>query len=125
MKKYETKDSGKRVNYKSGMRRDDNTEKPNLYCWIPHNVPYEEQWLTRLGALATRGANKYGLRNMELANSEEELERFKSSCLRHMFQFLMNEDDEDHFSAVVFNMIQIENVKRKLKKWNGQIYQRT
>ena len=110
-----TKDSGKCMNYDSGMRRDDNSNKPNLYCWIPQDIPYEEQVWTRLGNLATRGANKYGLRNMDNANSVEELERFKSSAFRHMMQWLSNETDEDHMAASLFNMLQAENVKWRLE----------
>jgi len=114
-KEFITKDSGKRQEYKSGMRRDLQDDKPNLYCWIDKDVPYKEQWLTRIGNLATRGANKYGLRNMDKANSDEELERFKTSFLRHSIQYLCGEEDEDHFAAVMFNAIQIENVKWRIQ----------
>ncbi|RLD79739.1 MAG: hypothetical protein DRJ15_08685, partial [Bacteroidetes bacterium] len=75
----------------------------------------EEQWLTRIGALATRGAEKYGIRNMDKANSEVELERFKGSFLRHSLQFLSGELDEDHFAALAFNAIQIVNLEWRLK----------
>lgn len=115
MARFITKDSGKRQEYSTGMRRDFQDGKPNLWLWIPKDIPYEEQWLTRIGALATRGAEKYGVRNMDLARTEEELERFKSSFLRHSLQFLSDETDEDHFAAVVFNAIQIINVQYRLK----------
>ena len=101
------------------MKRDIQDGKPNVYCWIPKDIPYEEQWLTRLGNAATRGAEKYGLRNMDCANSEEELERFKTSALRHMLQWLMGEEDEDHQIATIFNMIQAENVKWRIKNANN------
>lgn len=113
--KFETKDSGKRSEYKSGMRRDLQDGKPNLYLWIPKDVPYNESLWTRIGALATRGAEKYGTRNMDLANSEEELERFKSSAMRHFMQWISNQEDEDHAAATFFNMLQAENVKYRLK----------
>ena len=114
-KKFTTKDSGKRETYDSGMNRDLQDDKPNIYCWLAKDIPYSEQWLTRMGGLATRGANKYGLRNMDLANSEVELERFHSSFLRHALQWLMGETDEDHFAALMFNAIQAENVKWRME----------
>jgi len=112
--KYETKDSGKREEYKSGMRRDLQDNKPSLYIWIPQDIPYEEQLWTRIGYLARRGANKYGVRNMDLADSSVELERFKDSALRHMMQWLSNETDEDHAAACFFNLLQAENVKYRM-----------
>lgn len=114
-KKFITKDSGKRQKYASGMHRDLQDDKPSLYLWIPQDIPYKEQLWTRIGNLARRGANKYGVRNMDLACSKEELERFKDSAMRHMMQWLSNETDEDHAAAVFFNLLQAENVKYRLK----------
>jgi len=113
---FKTKDSGQREEYASGMRRDLQSGKSNLYIWIPQDVPYSQQLWTRIGELATRGAEKYGVRNMDLACSEEELERFKASAMRHMMQWLCNENDEDHAAAVFFNLLQAENVKWRLNK---------
>jgi len=113
--KFITKDSGKRLNFKSGMVRDIDIDKPSLYYWIPQDIPYKEQVWTRLGHLATRGANKYGCRNMDKANSIEELERFRNSAFRHMLQWLCNETDEDHMAGAVFNILQAENVKWRIK----------
>lgn len=114
-KKFITKDTGKRKEYKSGMIRDSTEGKPNLYLWMPQDMPYEEQPLIRIGALATRGAEKYGERNCYCANSKEEMERFKSSAMRHFMQWITNEDDEDHFAACYFNMQMVEYIKWKLK----------
>jgi len=111
--KYKTKDSGKRIDYASGMRRDLQDGKPDFYlCLAP--MPYEEQLLTRWAELMTRGAEKYGRDNWTLANSEEELERFKSSAFRHMVQALSGEDDEDHFAGVLFNLNAIVYLNWKL-----------
>ena len=118
MTNYKTKDSGKRQEYNSGMRRDLQDGKPNLYLWIPKDWPYEEQLLTRIGALATRGAEKYGARNSELANSKEELERFKASAMRHFMQWIMGETDEDHAAAIYFNIYMVEYLTWKLKQKN-------
>jgi 5'-deoxynucleotidase YfbR-like HD superfamily hydrolase len=71
--------------------------------------------LRRLAELYARGAVKYGDRNWQLANSQEELERFKASGLRHMFQWLNGEDDEDHAIATVWNIFAVLFVEDKLK----------
>lgn len=113
---YETKDSGKRQEYKSGMRRDLQDGKPDFYLITPKDMPYKEQLLTRWAELMERGRNKYGLRNWELADSEEELERFKSSAYRHFMQWLLNEDDEDHGAAVLYNINAAEFVKWKINE---------
>jgi len=104
--KYTTKDSGKRQEYKSGMRRDSLEGKPD------YTLIYEPM-LTRWAELMTRGAEKYGRRNWELANSEEELERFKASAYRHFIQWLRGDNDEDHAAAVMFNISAAEKIKNE------------
>ena len=112
---YKTKDSGNRQAYDSGMVRDLQDGKPDFYLCIPKGIRYEEQMLTRFAGLMTRGIEKYGYRNWEKANSEEELDRFKASALRHMMQWVCDENDEDHASAVLFNIIAYETTKIKLQ----------
>lgn len=111
---YITKDSGKREEYNSGMRRDTQEGKARFELLLVPGLPFEEQFLTRLGQLLARGAGKYGDRNWEKANSPEELERFVSSGLRHMVQWASGEVDEDHAAAVAFNLMAAEYVKWKL-----------
>lgn len=105
--KYQTKDSGKRVEFESGMHRDTTEGKPR-YDLIP------EPMLTRLAELYARGCEKYGERNWELANSEVELNRFKASAWRHFVQWSRNDDDEDHAVAVAFNVFAYETIKEKI-----------
>ncbi len=76
-------------------------------------MPFSEQLVTRIGALYERGASKYGRRNWQLADSDEELERFKSSAMRHFLQYICGEEDEDHAAAVFFNINAIEYIKWK------------
>ena len=105
-KSYETKDSGKRVDYKSGMRRDTQENKPRYdLIYLPG--------LKRLAELYQRGAVKYGDRNWQLANSKEEYIRFKASAFRHFIQAMNNEDDEDHKSAVIFNLFAMMMLEEK------------
>lgn len=111
---FVTKDSGQRMEYASGMRRDVQDGKARFDLIFPEGVPYRDQLLTRFAELLMRGAVKYGDNNWQLANSEEELKRFKASALRHMIQWHCGETDEDHATAVIFNLMAYENTKRKL-----------
>lgn len=110
-----TKDSGKRQEYKSGMRRDLQEGKPryDLIIAKEHKNNMVKRWAELMG----RGASKYGSRNWELANSKEEYERFKQSAFRHFIQWFTNEDNvEDHAAAVFFNINAAEYVKEKNAK---------
>ena len=111
---YITKDSGKRQQFDSGGQRDTQEGKARFDLLFPKGVPYDEQLITRFAYLMGRGAEKYNDRNWELFNSEEELDRAKSSALRHLIQWYHEEDDEDHAAAVMFNLLAAENIKRKL-----------
>ena len=79
-----TKDSGARVTYDSGMTRDVNTDKARFDLCLAGGIPYKDQMLTRFAELMQRGSAKYNARNWEKADSQEELDRFKESALRHM-----------------------------------------
>lgn len=115
-KTFVTKDSGKRQNYKSGMRRDLQKGKARFDLIIPETEKYEETLLYRWAGLMERGAVKYGFRNWEKANSKEELDRFKASAIRHFMQWFSDETDEDHAVAILFNINAAEYVKNKMSK---------
>lgn len=102
-----TKDSGKRIKFKSGMVRDIQDDKPQ-YDLI--YMPMLKRW----AELMARGAKKYGRDNWKKAKGEEELNRFKASALRHMIQWFEGENDEDHASAVFFNISGAEMIKQKM-----------
>lgn len=104
-----TKDSGKRKQFKEGMVRDI-SENKTRYDLV--YMPMLKRWAD----LMARGAKKYGERNWELAESEEALNRFKESALRHIFQWFNGDIDEDHASAVFFNISGAEMVKTKLNE---------
>ena len=114
-RKYITKDSGKRLQYKTGMRRDVQDGKPAFDLVLPKLMGYKDQLLTRWAELMERGRAKYGRRNWELAKTPEELERFKASANRHFMQWLLGEDDEDHAAAVLFNIQAAEYVKWRIE----------
>jgi hypothetical protein len=111
--KFITKDSGQRQEYDSGMRRDLQSGKPMFDLILPKSQPYSETLLKRWADLMGRGIEKYGPRNWELANSEEEMARFKSSAMRHFMQWICGEEDEDHAAAVLFNINAAEYLKWK------------
>ena len=103
------KDSGKREEYDSGMHRDTTEGKPRFDL-------IEQGMLKRWANHMAGGAEKYGDRNWELAKSEEELNRFKASAYRHFWQWFNGLEDEDHASAVFFNIAAAEYMKRKLER---------
>ena len=109
---YETKDSGHRVEFQSGMRRDATIGKPRYDLIIPRDC--REPMLKRWAELMERGASKYTERNWEQANSQEELDRFVESAFRHFIQWAMGLDDEDHAAAVMFNIQGAEYTKERL-----------
>lgn len=116
MTNFQTKDSGKRIDYPSGMRRDIQEGKPDFALIMAEELPYEEQLLTRWAALMQRGAEKYGERNWEKANSKDELRRFWKSAFRHFIQAMCGLTDEDHFAAVLFNLNAIVFLQWKMRQ---------
>lgn len=119
MPDFTTKDSGVRHDYDSGMRRDSQDGKARFDLLLPLGIPYEEQFLTRVAYLMTRGAVKYGFRNWEKANSADELERFRGSAQRHLMQYVMGETDEDHAAAVVFNLLAAITTEWRIEQARG------
>ncbi|MDG4825985.1 DUF5664 domain-containing protein [Asanoa sp. WMMD1127] len=115
MPDFETKDSGVRWSYPTGMVRDTQDGKPRFDLLIPKGIPYDEQMITRFAALLARGAVKYGDRNWEKATTQEELDRFHASAFRHFMQWLAGETDEDHAAAVTYNVWAAEKVKYEMR----------
>lgn len=61
-------------------------------------------------------AVRSGDRNWESFADEAALERAKAGAMRHMIQWLTEEDDgEDHAAALLFNVMVVEHVKRKIR----------
>lgn len=107
---WTTKDSGVREEFESGMQRDTQQGKARFDLLFPLDVPYENQFMTRVAELLARGAEKYDERNWEKAEGAAEYSRFRASAARHMAQWLAGETDEDHAAAVVFNLLGAETV---------------
>lgn len=111
----DVKDSGKREEYASGMVRDTTDNKPQFSLLLREGVPFEEQPITRWAHHMAKGAKKYKRRNWELARTEEELERFRDSAMRHIFQWACGDTSEDHCVATWFNMNAYETTKWVMK----------
>ena len=98
------------------MRRDLQDGKPRFDLITPLNCSKDSSMLYRWAMLMERGMSKYGSRNWELANSEEELLRFKQSAIRHFMQWMNDWDsEEDHAAAVFYNIQAFEWLNNKLK----------
>lgn len=119
MVEFQTKDSGQRQEYATGMKRDTQAGKPRFDLLWVRGMPYNEQMMTRYAALRGRGAEKYCetmlVVNCELAETPEEYFRFKASASRHFAQWMSDEVDEDHMAAVIFNLQMAEMVKWKMR----------
>ncbi len=110
MSDFVVKDSGKREEYASGMVRDVTTDKTDYTLVL--QGPMFKRWAEHL----RKGAIKYGPGNWLLGDGLAELTRAKASAFRHLLQWLWGDEDEDHASAVYFNINLAENIKLKMKK---------
>lgn len=111
---FETKDSGRREEHPSGMRRNVQTGKADgLLAAAARGRAVRGSDAHPLCGTDARGAEKYGRRNWQFASSEEELDRFKASAFRRFVQWITGESDEDHAAAVFFDITAAEYVKRR------------
>ncbi len=94
MKKYVTKDSGKRQEFQTGSKRDTREGKGRFDLISPHAL-----W--RLAGVYERGAQKYGDRNWEKG---QPLSRYFDSAMRHLTEVLMGLEDEDHAAQAMWNI---------------------
>lgn len=105
-------DSGQRQVFASGAMRDPSTGKLD---WTRVTFgPMLRRWALHL----TRAEAKYpdpepGIPNFSLIKGEEEYIRYKKSAYRHFMSWFYNETDEDHASAVFFNINGVEIIKAK------------
>lgn len=112
---YITKDSGKREERPSGYVRDTQDGKPRVDFFLPPDVPYDQQLLTRIGMLLGRGASKYGDWNWLKSSDQADLDRFRASAMRHFLQWFCGEVDEDHAAATAYNLMAAERLAWKLE----------
>ena len=97
MSEFTIKDSGQRQEFETGSKRDTNEGKsrPDLIS------PYFQE---RLGHHLAKGAKKYGENNWAKG---QPLKRYMESLERHLMLAKMGKVDEDHLSAIAFNVMGI------------------
>jgi len=88
------KDSGQREQFPSGMVRDIRTGKGRYDLISPYAM-------RRLAKTLEEGVEHYGERNWEKGAPTD---RFLDSCLRHLIQWEMGMDDEDHLGHAFWNL---------------------
>jgi hypothetical protein len=110
--KFVVKDSGKRKEFSSGMKRDLSEGKTDYSLCF--DGPMFRRWAEHL----TKGAVKYGKHNWECSTSFEELDRFRESAIRHFAQWVYGEVDEDHVAAVFYNLNAFEYLVAKMQTQN-------
>ena len=106
---YKIKDSGKRQEYPTGAVRDTSEDKIRWDL-----LPVEA--LKRVAIHYTNGAKKYAPNNWKRGIPTD---RFIESTMRHFMQWRLGERDEDHLSAVVFNIFGIiyNEEKENMPEW--------
>lgn len=87
-------DSGERIEYETGARRDTQSGK-GRYDLLPWDA------VTRWAIRMEQGAEKYGDRNWQQGIP---LSRYFSSAVRHLVQWQAGDRNEDHLAAVLFNV---------------------
>lgn len=107
-------DSGKRKQFETGMQRDTTEGK------VRFDLVFDGPLVKRLAAHLTKGAMKYEARNWMKAATQEELDRFRESAVRHFVQWLNGDTDEDHAMATVFNINGALYVEERMKQRQGE-----
>lgn len=92
--KYGMKDSGEREKFNTGAVRDVREGKGRFDLISPIG-------LRRLAGVYERGAIKYSDRNWEKGIP---VGRCLDSALRHIYQYLNGENDEDHLGHAAWNL---------------------
>ena len=100
--KFELKDSGHRRKFKSGAVRD-RAKGKGRYDLI---TPFA---LVRLADIYEKGAEKYDDRNWEKGMP---FTVFIDSALRHIVQYLMGYDDEDHLGQAAWNLFAVMHLEQ-------------
>lgn len=106
MKKFTTKDSGKRRKFSTGAVRDVNEEKGRYELISPIMIE-------RLAKLLQCGAIKYKSRNWERGM---ELSVYMDSGMRHLFKFLEGHRDEDHLVAAIWNLQALLHIEEMINR---------
>lgn len=91
---YQINDSGKRTVFNTGAQRDLTENKGSFHLLPP-------QTIRALAIHYEKGKVKYGERNWEKGIP---ISTFTNSAIRHLFQFLDGQEDENHLIAALWNV---------------------
>ena len=97
MSDLQIKDSGERSVYESGAQRDNWIGKGRFDLM-------SAQGLLRLARWYELGSEKYAPRNWEKGMN---VSRYVDAAMRHLIKYMCGCDDEDHLSAVAWNVFAI------------------
>lgn len=98
---FKMKDSGRREKFRGGAVRDMREGKGRFDLITPFG-------LERLAQVYERGAKKYADRNWEKGMP---ISRFVDSALRHINQYKMGLNDEDHIGHAAWNLFAVMHME--------------
>lgn len=101
---FVTTDSGQREQHSSGAIRDIRAGK-GRFDLLPTRA------IRRVAGVYERGAIKYAARNWEKGMP---MSRYMDSALRHLYQYLEGQRDEDHLAQAAFNVLAMIDHEERL-----------
>lgn len=104
MKDLVVKDSGSRDTYPTGAQRDNGGNKGRMDL-------IATQGLLRLSKLYEAGAKKYSDNNWQKGMN---ISRYCDGAMRHLVKYMAGCDDEDHLSAVAWNVFCIMHHEKEI-----------
>jgi hypothetical protein len=102
--KFILKDSGKRDEFNTGMVRDARVGKGRFDLFSPFA-------LQRIAMIFEKGAIKYEDRNWEKGSP---FSRTLDSAIRHIMQYMMGMEDEDHLAQAAWNIMAIMHLQKTM-----------
>ena len=102
---YKIKDSGRRIKYDTGAVRDVSDGK-GRFDLLPLLA------IMDLAKHYEKGANKYSDRNWEKGIPTS---RMWDSAVRHMIQFALGMEDENHLNAAIWNIIGLREIINRIR----------
>ena len=99
-------DSGKRQHFSTGSQRDTRDGKGRYDLLPAHGI-------SRIAKHFEAGAIKYEPRNWEKG---QPLSRYLDSALRHCFNYLANDTEEDHLAAAAWNLLCAMETENRIKR---------
>lgn len=112
MDNYEVK-GGEKQQSESGMER--HVEAMKIDYSLALDGPMFERLALHLSKALKCNGGDYDERNWMKASTQEDADRFKRSAVRHFYQWMRGDQDEDHAAAVMFNINGYEYTIKRLE----------